>query len=482
MQIRKSIGQLMAHATRGMMLLLLTAIAFCGGPAAAQTTTDDSSGLPFVPRDPKDLGIDIPEGEIIPGRDRRVLVSNGAGEEVVAKIHVQAGTHSILLMPNGHLKSVPTKNTKQTDRPFVPYSQAQLLAELKAKNFQGFKTRSTRNYIFLYDTSETFAKGTSAILESMYPGLVRYLKTAKIDVHEPEVPMAVIMFKSEEDFQKFREMPAGVVAYYDGITNYVVMYEQSSLAEVAPELAVKQAIATVAHEGVHQILHNIGVQQRLSRWPMWISEGLPEYFSATEVKRGRWKGIGQPNDMRMYELSNYFKAKGGHDSEGRTVESTINANNLTSTGYASAWALTHYLAERRKLQFYTYLREMSQIGPLEGEGRMSLMQGKEPANLELFRKHFNDPMGALEGELVKHMRSLNYSDPIENQTHYVAWYKTDLGGSYQMRTMITLSPAAISKWRQELISTIPPSLQARSQFLVKAFPTRTAATIAASAP
>ncbi len=451
-------------------------------PAAAQTTTDENSSLPFVPRDPKDLGLAIPDGPVVPGRDRRVLTMDDDRKEVVAKLHVQAGSHSIVMLPSGQLRSVPTTQTKETVRPFVPLTQDELLNELKAKQFKGFKTYKTRNYIFLYDSSEIFAQGTRAILESMYPGLVRYLKTCKIDVQDPEVPMAVIMFKTEADFQKFREMPEGVVAYYDGITNYVVMYEQSQLAEVAPNLAMKQAIATVAHEGVHQVLHNVGVQQRLSRWPMWISEGLPEYFSATEVKRGRWKGVGQPNDMRMYELSNFYKERRGHDPDGGTVKDTVNADSLTSTGYAAAWALTHYLAESRKQQFYTYLREMSQIGPLEGDGRRGLLGSASADNLTTFNKHFGGEIGGIEESMVKHMQSLPYADPIENQTHYVAKLYTDLGGSYTVRTMITMSPASITRWRQDLLSSVPAQLRARSRFVVNAFPTRSAAVIGAAAP
>ena len=82
------------------------------------------------------------------------------------------------------------------------------------------------------------------------------------------------------------------------------------MAEIAPDLAVKQSISTIAHEGVHQVLHNIGVQQRLSRWPMWISEGLPEYFAPTQVdERIRWKGVGLVNDLRLHSLVEYLRER-----------------------------------------------------------------------------------------------------------------------------------------------------------------------------
>ena len=44
---------------------------------------------------------------------------------------------------------------------------------------------------------------------------------------------------------------------------------------------------TVAHEGAHQILANIGVQPRLSDWPLWLIEGFAEYCATpTRTKKG----------------------------------------------------------------------------------------------------------------------------------------------------------------------------------------------------
>ncbi|MEK6238049.1 MAG: DUF1570 domain-containing protein, partial [Planctomycetales bacterium] len=292
----------------GMFLLIpVLSASFVAGQVQEDDKKED---LPFIVRDPKDLGIAIPTGgPVVPGRGRKALVKNHAGEETVGKIHVQVGGRSIMLMPNGRLISVLTKDAKETDQEFIPYTHDELIQELKKRHVPGFRTRKTRRYVYLYNTSEIFAKGTGAILEKMYPALLAYLKRAKIELKDPETPLAVLMFRNEKEYQAFRKMPPNVVAYYDVIANFIVMREPAELAGLAPDLAVRSAISTVAHEGVHQILFNVGVQQRLSRWPMWISEGLPEYFAATEVKRGMWKGVGQTNDMRMKNLIDYYKAK-----------------------------------------------------------------------------------------------------------------------------------------------------------------------------
>src|SRR5262249_2765085 len=173
-----------------------------------------------------------------------------------------------VILPNGRLQSVATSGTEPTSEAFRPATKEEIAAEIKQQGFAKFKTRSTARYVYLSNTSEEFYKGTSRILETMYPAILAYFRRLKIPVHDPSVPLVTIMFRTEEEFQKYGEVPPTVAAYYSGITNHIVMYEQSKLVEVAPELAMKQSIGVIAHEGVHQILHNIGVQERLSRWPM----------------------------------------------------------------------------------------------------------------------------------------------------------------------------------------------------------------------
>ncbi len=231
--------------------------------------------------------LQIPErGPVRRGQGQRVLVSDSRGQGVVALLHAEVGDRRLVILPDGRLDSVPTTKAKLTQEPFKPATKNDIAAEMKLAGFKNFKTRSTARYVYVYNTSEAFRTGTSRILETMYPSILAYFKRLKIPVHDAEVPLVAIMFHTEEEFQKYDPVPEGIAAYYNTITNHIVMYEQSDLVEVAPELAMKQSIGTIAHEGIHQILHNIGVQQRLSRWPMWLSEGLAEYLRRPPLALG----------------------------------------------------------------------------------------------------------------------------------------------------------------------------------------------------
>lgn len=409
----------------------------------------------------------IPEAGILrQGQGQRVLVKNSEGDEQVALLHVEVGNRRLVILPNGRLESLPTSQTELTAKPFVGATKEQIVAELKQTGFTKFKTRSTARYVYLYNTSEEFYKGTSRILETMYPAILAYFKRQKLPVHDPNVPMVVLMFRTEAEFQKFERVPPGVCAYYSAQSNHIVMYEQSRLVEIAPELATKQAIGTVAHEGIHQILHNIGVQQRLSRWPLWTAEGLAEYFAPTSVgTRLKWKGVGTPNDLRMHELEKFLKQPG--DATGEMVEETVTAPTLNSAGYSSAWALTHYLASRKKEKFHAYLRDVATLEPLQPRtGPLGSQRQKD-----LFTKHFGSDFAAIEVDLIKHMQSLPYTDPVANQTHYVVLLDT----TGRRVTGITSSPAAVRKWQEETLTQLPPAVRSQASFQVMAFPNRAAA-------
>jgi hypothetical protein len=345
-----------------------------------------------------DLGAALANGPALSGDGRRVLVKDESGRLVVAKVHVKVDDRIAVLLPDGQLLWLPEREATATTRPFSPLKKDELITRLTDEEFPGFKKGTTKRYIYIYNTSDAFYEATHSILETMYPKLVSFCERQGLSVDEPELPMVVLMFRTETEFQQYRRMPSGVVAYYDILRNCVVMYEQSRLSEVAPQIAIKQSITTIAHEGVHQILHNIGVQQRLSRWPMWISEGLPEYCAPTSVdRRIRWKGVGTVNDLRMHSLQDVLRSFApGQKSDGSLVRQTITAERLDADGYAVAWALTFYLAKSRPDDFAAYLQAVSVSKPLAEPKRNQL---------DVFQEHFGDDLGEIQDKMLAALRS-----------------------------------------------------------------------------
>lgn len=424
---------------------------------------------------PADMGIDLPAGAVRPGGGAVISTRNPQGERVLARIHCHVGDGVMALLPDGQLVPRKAGEFQPSSEKFLPEDRKALAARLVAAEFPGFKSKQTNHYVYIYDTSEEFALATSRILETMLPGVALHGKAQQIAVRDPETPLVVVMFKDEAAFQKHQAMPQGVVAYYHSVSNRVFMYEQSHLADARPDLAVQQALSTIAHEGAHQILHNIGVQQRLSIWPLWLSEGLAEYFAPTIAgERLRWKGAGVVNDMRMFELEQYLKSRAADKPDGQMVAQTALAARLRSTGYATAWGITHYLAKNKRVEFNGFVKQMSGLGPFESAGPI-VAPGVVRENLALFQEAFGDNLAEIETRVVLHLRKQPYTDPFAGQPHFVASLEAP-GAKRPTRLVNTFHSRALAeKWLAETLQQLDAADRPRAKTALQLFPNRAAA-------
>lgn len=428
-----------------LILCLLAAAAFAQQPAT-------SEGPPAV--NPRDFGLNLPAGVVAPGENQIVITTDQDDQPVVGRVHVRVGSSAVILLPTGELVGRRKGQFSPTARKFEPLDKSKLATRLAAE-FPQFKTTSTNHYLYACNCTEKFQFGTSRILESMLPGIKKWADDCKIEIKNPAFPLVVVIFRTEGEFQRFRRMPAGVVAYYDPLSNRVYLYEQSRLQQVNPDLALGQAISTIAHEGVHQILHNIGVQQRLSVWPLWLSEGLADFFAPTTVDaKLTWKGPGKPNDLRMFDLEQYIRGKSAAEPNGELVEHTVLAGQLTSTGYASSWALVHYLAKFKRPELLALVQEASQIGPLSGATDVTSL-GVVRSNRDSFTSKLGDNFTELESRVISHLKKLEYNDPFANAPHFVATFVTPAGRRSQKSANTFHSLSQAEKWLSDMREKLP---------------------------
>ena len=207
---------------------------------------------------------------------------------------------------------------------------------------------------------------------------------------------------------------------------------------------------------------------------MWLSEGLAEYFAPTSTDdRLHWKGAGQVNDLRMFELEQYLQGNAAKDPSGKLVEHTVLAGQLTSTGYASAWALTHFLAKNRRADFNDLLKAASQLKPLEGAVDVAA-NGVVRSNREDFETRFGDNFKEHEKRLVLYLKS-QLQRPFRQRPHFVA---TLIAGKKKpsdkkARTFTTLELA--HNWLRESLHDLPKKQRAAAEKNIHAFPDRMSA-------
>ncbi len=167
-------------------------------------------------------------------------------------------------------------------------------------------TRCSRrpHYLIFYQSTFAFAQDSGRLLEDLYRGLIDVCRKHGIPVHETEFPLVAVIFATEHDFRAHKQVEPEVQAYYEFFTNRIFFYQQSDQDRENPKVSALRKPQTVAHEGVHQILSNIGVQPRLSAWPLWLIEGLAEYCATPTYKRKgvAWDKPGMINALHMATL------------------------------------------------------------------------------------------------------------------------------------------------------------------------------------
>lgn len=444
-------------------ICLFTCCALAGTASAQQNTMSE------IARN----GLGLSEGKIEPGLGRRVRVRDSNGKIVVAEVHVQVGNRYVVMMPDGTLATVDRDGAPSTSYSFRPETKDEMIHRLKARVGPGFGTQESKHHYFLYDCSPDFQKEAAGVIESVHQGVFDTFKSWGFRVRQPPVPLPVIIFRTKKQFTTFSDMRNNINGYYNVLSNYIVLYEESDLGPEAAKFAREEVLAAVAHETVHQTLANIGVQPRLAVWPAWISEGLAEYFAPTigdeEVK---WKGTGEVNDLRMCALEPYFR--GRRNVDGQMVARTVQANKLSSDGYGLAWALVHYLSKNRPATMKEYLRLLALRNPLELPApEAGQDQGK--AELDEFKKYFSHNLAGMEAGLLTHLRSLKFEHPLADTPHYVATIEYVEGNiRHRMVNMTVLSKKA-ELWKRETYSRLSPDEQSSFHYTVHAVPNRRAA-------
>ena len=443
-----------------MLRLAAVGIALGSIPTGATPPAVESDRLPRVSL------LKLPAGVTAQyPRDERVQTTDESGRPAIGRVYVRAADLSVVFLPDGQLVQRKRHELSPTSRPFRVIRTTELIDRLKAE-FPGMEVRAASHYVLVSNTSATFRDVTQRILTTMHAGIRRYFKKQKIATHSPEFPLVVVMFRTRAEFDRHRRMAPEIAAYYSPWTNRIVLYEETPLFRVQRQAAIGQTLSTIAHEGVHQILHNIGVQTRLSKWPLWLGEGLAEFFAPTQLdRRMRWKGAGTVNDLRMLELESFIQAKAFDAEAGSMVRHTIGAAKLTSTGYASAWALTHYLATRRANDFDDLLRALVPLRPFETLGRPG-NNGLVQANLDLFHHYMGDDDVELERQLLLHLGRLPYRDPFAEFPKIVAIVRYRQQGRAAWRGNIFHDESSARAWSNGLVKRLGADAGARIELRV----------------
>ena len=138
-------------------------------------------------------------------------------------------------------------------------------------------------------------------------------------------PTRLIIFSNERQFAPYRPGEAAIAFYQPGADrDYIVM---SRFDPTATQIVI--------HEYVHLILRHTG-----GRYPVWLNEGLAEFFSTMESDSGRMV-IGEAPEGRLQLLLSGPMMSVARLLAVRADSPEYNTRTHSGTFYAQSWALTH---------------------------------------------------------------------------------------------------------------------------------------------
>jgi tetratricopeptide (TPR) repeat protein len=204
----------------------------------------------------------------------------------------------------------------------------------------------SKNFFLIGNGSEKDIRQVATKLEQFREVFTHLFKGMNF---QGAVPTTVIVFKSDSSFRPFKPN-ATVAGYFQSgpDVNYIAL---------TTELSGEQNPYTVIfHEYTHLLVRNT-----IGSAPVWLNEGLAEYYSTFTISNDQKVVLGSPianhvyllRDKKMLPLRTLFQVD--HNSP------HYNEREKQSIFYAESWALLHYLILGNKGQRVTQIAKFIQL-------------------------------------------------------------------------------------------------------------------------
>jgi hypothetical protein len=355
--------------------------------------------------------------------DHLTLQISGQTVELDGEILIEAKDESLYFRGvDGKIWLVEAQQIKDKvddDQAIEPLSKKEIGNRLLKELPDGFRIYETKHYVIAYQTEVAYARWVGGLYESrLYRGFETFWqKKKKFTLTDPEYPLVAIIFSSRAQYQQYvdRELGPGqnMIAYYNLQSNRVAMFDLTAdrrnpnqplderrIDQVLRNPAAIAMVATMIHEATHQLIFNRGVQTRFAEAPLWLNEGLAMYFEAPDLgsKRG-WQVPGLIFEQRLMAFRRYLRNRPADSLKSLIISDERLRNSDTAPqAYAEAWALNHFLLNRRSKEYIAYIEHMS--------AKKALVEDSPAQRLKEFQQFIGEDLAELDKQFIAYVRKL----------------------------------------------------------------------------
>lgn len=237
----------------------------------------------------------------------------------------------------------------------------------------------SKNFTLVGNGSAGEIRKVAIKLEQFRDALARLFPKTRLNT---SVPTTVVVFKTDESFNDFKPRYKGKVK--ERIGGYFIQGEDGNYVAMTTDTGrLRTPYQVIFHEYVHFLVGN-----NLKDAPLWLNEGLAEFYSTFETSDdeqdviiGRaiiWH-LATLNQGRMLPLKTLLAVD--HKSP------HYNESSKAGIFYAESWALVHYLMlgnnQKRQAQLSRFITQLGTM-PLEENFRSSFGATYEEIERELF--------------------------------------------------------------------------------------------------
>ncbi|HEX8283761.1 MAG TPA: tetratricopeptide repeat protein [Pyrinomonadaceae bacterium] len=212
-------------------------------------------------------------------------------------------------------------------------------ARVQGRSAGAWLSVRSQNFLVEGEARERDLRRVAARLEEYRAAFSRLLPGGPGDTG---VPTAVVVFPGDDAYAPFKPLLGGRTAR--NVAGYFQPNSDINYITVVLDGDATRDPATLVHEYTHLLVDNY-----FSAAPLWLKEGLAEFYSTARVTEGgRRLTLGEPPEPRVREL----RARGELLPLATLFAVNQSSPFYSESGklglfYAQSWALVHYLSEVR---------------------------------------------------------------------------------------------------------------------------------------